>query len=94
MLETTDPHLAGGKLVALADDRRLQPGENVVPVVRRTFIDAYGPAFIRILDSVGAQPDDHPPCRAQPARRHRRRAGGTGRRGLAQDQSVELLLPC
>jgi glycine betaine/choline ABC-type transport system substrate-binding protein len=25
MLETTDPHLAGDKLVTLADDRRLQP---------------------------------------------------------------------
>jgi osmoprotectant transport system substrate-binding protein len=55
MLETTDPHLAGGKLVALADDRRLQPAENVVPLVRRTLIDAYGPAFTRILDSVSAQ---------------------------------------
>jgi osmoprotectant transport system substrate-binding protein len=34
MLETTDPHLAGSKVVALADDRRLQPAENVVPLVR------------------------------------------------------------
>jgi osmoprotectant transport system substrate-binding protein len=55
MLETTDPHPAGGKLIALADDRRLQPAENVVPLVRRTLIDAYGPAFTRILDSVSAQ---------------------------------------
>jgi osmoprotectant transport system substrate-binding protein len=55
MLETTDPHLASGKLVALADDRRLQPAENVVPVVRRTLIDAYGPAFTRVLDAVSAQ---------------------------------------
>jgi osmoprotectant transport system substrate-binding protein len=55
MLETTDPHLADGKLVALADDRRLQPAENVVPVVRRTLLDAYGPALTRVLDSVSAQ---------------------------------------
>ena len=55
MLETTDPHLADGKLVALADDRRLQPPENVVPVVRRTLLDVYGPAFTRVLDSVSAQ---------------------------------------
>ena len=55
MLETTDPHPAGGKLIALADDRRLQPAENVVPLVRRTLIDAYGPAFTRILDPVSAQ---------------------------------------
>ena len=55
MLNTTAPQLAGGKLVALADDRRLQPAENVVPLVRRTVLDAYGPAFTRVLDSVSAQ---------------------------------------
>ena len=55
MLNTTAAQLAGGKLVALADDRRLQPAENVVPVVRRTVLDAYGPAFTRVLDSVSAQ---------------------------------------
>jgi osmoprotectant transport system substrate-binding protein len=35
MLETTDPRLAGGQLVLLQDDRRLQPVENIVPVVRQ-----------------------------------------------------------
>jgi osmoprotectant transport system substrate-binding protein len=55
MLETTDPHSADGKLVALVDDRGLQPAENVVPVVRRTVIDVYGAAFSHVLDSVSAQ---------------------------------------
>jgi osmoprotectant transport system substrate-binding protein len=55
MLETTDPNLAGGGLVLLADDRRLQPAENVVPVVRRALVQAYGAGLLDVLNGVSAK---------------------------------------
>ena len=55
MIETTDPHLIGTDLVQLEDDRRLQPAENVVPVVRRQVLDAYGPSLVRLCNAVSAQ---------------------------------------
>jgi osmoprotectant transport system substrate-binding protein len=54
MIDTTDPRLAEGDLVQLEDDRRLQPADNVVPVVRREVVDAYGPALVRLLNAVSA----------------------------------------
>ncbi|HET6954469.1 MAG TPA: ABC transporter substrate-binding protein [Acidimicrobiales bacterium] len=39
VLFTTDGALAGDELVVLADDRGLQPAENVVPVVRAAVLD-------------------------------------------------------
>jgi osmoprotectant transport system substrate-binding protein len=57
MLDTTNPNLAkrGNDLVQLEDDRRLQPAENVVPVVRREVVDAYGPSLVRLLNAVSAR---------------------------------------
>jgi osmoprotectant transport system substrate-binding protein len=55
MIETTDPSLVGADLVQLADDRSLQPADNVVPVVRREVLDAYGPPLVRLLNAVSAQ---------------------------------------
>ena len=55
MIETTDPSLVGADLVQLADDRRLQPADNVVPVVRREVLDAYGPPLVRLLNTVSTQ---------------------------------------
>jgi osmoprotectant transport system substrate-binding protein len=55
MLETTDGNLADRDLVQLEDDRRLQPAENVVPIVRKVIIAAYGPALVRLIDAVTAQ---------------------------------------
>jgi osmoprotectant transport system substrate-binding protein len=55
MIDTTDPNLVKNDLVQLADDRNLQPAENVVPVVRREVVDAYGPALVRLLNAVSAQ---------------------------------------
>jgi osmoprotectant transport system substrate-binding protein len=55
MIETTDASLFKKDLVQLVDDRRLQPAENVVPVVRRQVVDTYGPALVRVLDAVSAQ---------------------------------------
>jgi osmoprotectant transport system substrate-binding protein len=57
MIDTTNPNLAkkDKDLVQLADDRRLQPADNVVPVVRREVVDAYGPPLVRLLNAVSAQ---------------------------------------
>ena len=55
MIDTTDASQIGQDLVQLRDDRRLQPPENVVPVVRRQVLDAYGPALARLLDAVSVQ---------------------------------------
>jgi osmoprotectant transport system substrate-binding protein len=51
LLLTTDPAI-GGPLVELADDRRLQPAENVTPLVRREVIDRWGPGVAARLDAV------------------------------------------
>jgi len=55
MIETTDPNLIEADLVQLADDRNLQPADNVVPVLRREVLDAYGPALVRLVNAVSAQ---------------------------------------
>jgi osmoprotectant transport system substrate-binding protein len=56
VLFTTDGVLAGDDLVLLADDRGLQPAENVVPLVRAPVLD--GPDGARVaeaLDEVSAR---------------------------------------
>jgi osmoprotectant transport system substrate-binding protein len=55
MLETTDANLLNHDFVQLEDDRRLQPAENVVPIVRNQILAAYGPALAGLLDAVSAQ---------------------------------------
>ncbi|HEX3200478.1 MAG TPA: glycine betaine ABC transporter substrate-binding protein, partial [Actinomycetes bacterium] len=57
MIDTTDPNLLkpGADLVQLADDKRLQPADNVVPVVRRAIVDAYGPPLVRLVNAVSAK---------------------------------------
>ena len=52
VLFTTDGELARGDLVALADDRALQPAENVVPLVRTERLGAPGAA---VLDEVSSR---------------------------------------
>jgi osmoprotectant transport system substrate-binding protein len=56
MIDTTDPNLLkpGADLVQLDDNRRLQPADNVVPVVRREVVDAYGPPLVQLLNAVSA----------------------------------------
>jgi len=56
MIDTTDPNLLrpGADLVQLADDRRLQPADNVVPVIRREVVDAYGPPLVQLVNAVSA----------------------------------------
>ena len=51
LLFTTDPAI-GGPLVDLADDRGLEPAENVTPLVRRDVLDRWGPGVAAQLDAV------------------------------------------
>jgi osmoprotectant transport system substrate-binding protein len=55
MLETTDGNLLNHDFVQLEDDRGLQPAENVVPIVRKEILAAYGPALAGVVDAVSAQ---------------------------------------
>ena len=43
------------RLVVLADDRGLQPAENVVPLVRRDIVARYGPRLLAVLNTVSAR---------------------------------------
>ncbi|MCW2623112.1 MAG: putative glycine betaine/choline-binding protein of an ABC-type transport system [Frankiales bacterium] len=54
---TTDGRLARDDLVLLADDRGLQPVENVVPVVSQRALDRYGPRLSAALDAVSRRLD-------------------------------------
>lgn len=55
LLFTSDGSLARHDLVLLRDDRRLQPAESIVPLVRRDAIDRFGPALGEALDRVSSQ---------------------------------------
>jgi osmoprotectant transport system substrate-binding protein len=52
LLFTTDGRLRSGDLVALEDDRGLQPAENLTPLVRDDVLDGFGPGIARTLDAV------------------------------------------
>ncbi len=54
LLFTTDPGIPARHLVVLADNRRLQPAENITPLVRRDVIVRYGPRLLAVLNSVSA----------------------------------------
>ena len=55
LLFTTDPAIRAGHLVELADNRDLQPAENVIPVLRRATADRYGAGLLAALDAVSAR---------------------------------------
>jgi osmoprotectant transport system substrate-binding protein len=55
VLFTSDGHLSGTGLQLLADDRSLQPPENVVPMVRTDALHRVGPALSSALDQVSAR---------------------------------------
>jgi osmoprotectant transport system substrate-binding protein len=55
VLFTTDGNLADGSLVLLADNRHLQPAENVVPVVTARVLARYGSRLTTAADTVSAQ---------------------------------------
>jgi len=55
LLFSTDPAITADHLVVLADDRGLQPAENLVPLVRRDAVARYGPRLLAVLDAVSAR---------------------------------------
>jgi osmoprotectant transport system substrate-binding protein len=55
VLDTTDGNLAVGDLVLLADDRHLQPAENVVPVITGSALARYGKRLADAVNAVSAQ---------------------------------------
>jgi len=55
LLFTSDPAIAADHLTELADNRGLQPAENVVPVLRRATADRYGAGLLAALDAVSAR---------------------------------------
>jgi osmoprotectant transport system substrate-binding protein len=55
LLFTSDPTITAQHLVVLADNRGLQPAENVVPVLWRATASRYGPGLIDALNAVSAR---------------------------------------
>jgi osmoprotectant transport system substrate-binding protein len=55
VLFTTDPEIDTPALAVLDDDRRLQPAENVVPLVRAEIVERWGDALVRLVDGVSAR---------------------------------------
>jgi osmoprotectant transport system substrate-binding protein len=55
LLFTTDPTILDQHLVVLADNRGLQPAENIVPVVRRATAERYGTGLFAALNAVSAR---------------------------------------
>jgi len=55
LLFTTDPAIRAQHLVVLADNRSLQPAENVVPVLRRATVDRFGAGLLSALNAVSAR---------------------------------------
>ena len=55
VLFTTDPKIDTPGLVLLDDDRRLQPAENVVPLVRAEIVERWGTDLERLVDGVSAR---------------------------------------
>jgi osmoprotectant transport system substrate-binding protein len=52
LMFTTDAAIGANRLVVLDDDRRLQPAENIVPVVRDALLLRHGDALVQALNSV------------------------------------------
>lgn len=55
LLFSTDPRLTGRALVELRDDRRLQPAENITPLVHRAALRRWGLRLERLVDAVSAR---------------------------------------
>jgi osmoprotectant transport system substrate-binding protein len=55
LLFTTDPNIPARHLAVLADDRGLQPAENITPLVRSSVIARYGPRLLAVLNRVSAR---------------------------------------
>jgi osmoprotectant transport system substrate-binding protein len=55
LLFTTNPSIQTHHLVILTDNRKLQPAENVVPLIRQGTVQRYGPRLIAALNAVSAR---------------------------------------
>jgi osmoprotectant transport system substrate-binding protein len=55
LLFTTNPNITAQHLVVLADDRGLQPAENITPLLRQDVARRYGPRLTAVLDAVSAR---------------------------------------
>jgi osmoprotectant transport system substrate-binding protein len=55
VLNTTEGVLATGNFVLLADDRHLQPADNIAPVVTDRALREYGSLIEQSLDAVSAR---------------------------------------
>jgi osmoprotectant transport system substrate-binding protein len=55
LLFTTDPAIRARHLVVLADNRDLQPAENIVPVLRRATAHRFGPGLLTALNALSAR---------------------------------------
>ena len=54
LMFTTSPAIEGSRLALLADDRGLQPAENVVPVVRASVLERHGDALSGAVNAVSS----------------------------------------
>jgi osmoprotectant transport system substrate-binding protein len=52
LLFTTDPAIDDDRLVALVDDRGLQPAENVTPLIRKELVNRAGQRLVEALDGL------------------------------------------
>jgi osmoprotectant transport system substrate-binding protein len=55
LLFTTDPNIPAHHLVVLADNRGLQPAENITPMLRKDVVARYGPGLLALLNGVSAR---------------------------------------
>lgn len=55
LLFTTDPNISARHLVVLADDRALQPAENITPVVGREVVARYGTRMLTLINAMSAR---------------------------------------
>jgi osmoprotectant transport system substrate-binding protein len=55
LLFTTDASITAHDLVILTDNRKLQPTENITPLVGRETVARYGPRLLAALDAVSAR---------------------------------------
>jgi osmoprotectant transport system substrate-binding protein len=57
LLFSTNPGITARHLVVLADDRGLQPSENITPLIRRAVVARYGTGMVTVLNRVSARLD-------------------------------------
>jgi osmoprotectant transport system substrate-binding protein len=54
LMFSTEPALVNAGLIALEDDRSLQPAENVTPLVNRETVQRFGTRFVEVVNRVSA----------------------------------------